>query len=120
MSGLEVYKHKLEVLKKHCEAEKRDPATIVRSVMGGYIVGDSQAVVDRKVQAVIATAPERSRSEVGSGRPPMTALWDKPAQIVEQIKEIEEAGVSRIMLQRRSPPSREDLELVAREILPKV
>jgi F420-dependent oxidoreductase-like protein len=118
MQGLELYKQKLQVLEKHCEAEKRDPASIARSVMTGYISGENQAEVDRKVQAAIANAPERFRRT--DGRPPMTALWGTPSQIVEQIRELEDAGISRIMLQYRTPPARSDIEFVASEILPKV
>jgi alkanesulfonate monooxygenase SsuD/methylene tetrahydromethanopterin reductase-like flavin-dependent oxidoreductase (luciferase family) len=116
--GLDVFKHKSEVLAKHCEAAGRDPATIERSVMTGYIAGEDQAEVDRKVQAAIASAPERFRRN--DGKPPMTALWGTPPQIIEQIKELEAAGISRIQLQYRTPPARSDLEFVAREILPKV
>jgi F420-dependent oxidoreductase-like protein len=116
--GLDVFKHKSEVLAQHCEAVGRDPATIERSVMTGYIAGENQAEVDRKVEAAIANAPERFRRN--DGKPPMTALWGTATQIIEQIKEIEAAGISRIQLQYRTPPARSDLEFVAREILPKV
>ncbi|HLG11905.1 MAG TPA: LLM class flavin-dependent oxidoreductase, partial [Dehalococcoidia bacterium] len=119
MGGLDVYKQKSKVLEQHCETEKRDPATIDRSAMTGYISGENQAEVDRKVQAAIESAPPRFRS-TDSKRPPMTALWGTPAQIVEQIKEIEDAGISRLMLQYRSPPARADLEFVAKELLPRV
>ena len=117
-AGLELYRHKVEVLEKHCEAEKRDPATIARSGMTGYIAGEDQAEVDRKVQEAIANAPERFRRT--HGKPPMTALWGTPPQIIEQIQELEAAGLSRLMLQYRTPPARSDLEFVASEILPKV
>ena len=116
--GLDVYKHKAAVLEKHCEAEGRDPAAIDRSAMTGYIAGESQAEVDRKVKAAIESAPERFRRD--DGKPPMTALWGTPAQIVEQIQEIEATGITRLQLQHRSPPSRQDLEFLAQEILPKV
>lgn len=119
MGGLPVYKDKAEVLERHCEAEKREPSEIDRSVMTGYISGANQAEVDAKVKLAIENAPERFRSTDPS-RPPMTALWGLPGQIVEQIKEIEDAGISRIMVQYRTPPSREDMEFLAREILPKV
>jgi F420-dependent oxidoreductase-like protein len=117
--GLEVYSRKKGILEQYCEAEQRDPATIEHSVMSGYIAGESQAEVDRKVQAAIERAPPQFRSQTGN-RPPMTALWGTPPQIVEQIKELEDAGISRVQLQYTSPPSREELEFVAREILPKV
>jgi F420-dependent oxidoreductase-like protein len=117
--GLDAYRQKAEVLERHCEAEKRDPATIERSAMTGYIIGENQAEVDRKVKAAIDRAPERFRRN--DGKPPMTALWGTPSQIIEQIKEIEgTTGISRLQLQHTSPPSRADLELLAQEILPKV
>ncbi|HWO73224.1 MAG TPA: TIGR03560 family F420-dependent LLM class oxidoreductase [Dehalococcoidia bacterium] len=118
MGGLDAYRQKLRVLEQHCEAEKRDPAAIQRSVMAGYITGASQAEVDKRVEAAMARVPERFR--VPSGRPPILGLVGTPRQIVEQIKEIEDAGVSRIMLQHRSPPTREELQFVAEEILPSV
>ncbi len=119
MSGLPAYKDKVKVLEQHCEAVKRDPKQIERSVMTSYISGASQAEVDEKVkQRVESTAPERRPAD--PKQPPMTALWGLPDRIVEQIKEMEEAGISRIMLQYRTPPAREDLDFVACEILPKV
>ena len=119
MGGLDVYRDKVKVLEQHCEEVKRDPKTIEHSVMTSYIAGENQAEVDRKVQAAIESAPPRFRTP-GGNRPPMTALWGTPSQIVEQIKEIEDAGISRIMLQYRAPPSKADLEFVAKELLPKV
>jgi len=119
MGGLQVYKDKVKVLEQHCEAAKRDPKEIEHSVMTGYISGANQAEVDAKVKAAIESAPPRFRSTDAS-RPPMTALWGTPDQIVEQIKEIEDAGISRIMIQHRTPPSRQELEFLAQEILPRV
>ncbi len=119
MGGLQAYKDKAKVLEQHCQAEKRDPKQIERSVMSGYISGANQTEVDAKVKQAIENAPERLRS-TDSRRPPMTALWGLPDRIVEQVKEIEDAGISRIMVQYRTPPAREDLEFVAHEILPKV
>jgi F420-dependent oxidoreductase-like protein len=118
-AGLEAYKEKTKVLERRCEEAKRDPAEISRSIMTSYISGADQAEVDRKVKEAIESAPPRFRS-ADATRPPMTALWGMPDRIVEQIKEIEDAGISRIMLQYRTPPSRQDLEFVAGEILPKV
>jgi F420-dependent oxidoreductase-like protein len=116
--GLEVFKSKSKILEQHCEAVGRDPATITRSVMSGYISGSNQAEVDEKIRVAIENAPPQFRRP--GGGPPMTALYGTPRQIVEQVQELEDAGISRIMLQYRAPPKREDLEFVAEEILPKV
>ncbi|HEX5368732.1 MAG TPA: TIGR03560 family F420-dependent LLM class oxidoreductase [Dehalococcoidia bacterium] len=118
MQGLEAYKNKVKVLEQHCDAAQRDPSQISHSVMTGYISGSNQAEVDRKIQAAIDSAPPQFRR--AGGAPPMTALWGTPAQIVEQIMELEDAGISRIMLQYRTPPSREEMQFVAEEILPRV
>jgi hypothetical protein len=44
-------------------------------------------------------------------------LIGTPRQIVEQICELEAEGVDRIMMQHVSPPSRDQLQLVAEEIM---
>jgi F420-dependent oxidoreductase-like protein len=119
MGDLQRYRGKVKVLAQHCEAESRDPKTIERSLMYGYIVGESQAEVDRKVAEAIERLPARFRPQSGE-RPAALGLTGTPDQIVERIKEVEAEGVSRIMLQHRTPPSRAELELVAREILPRV
>ena len=41
-------------------------------------------------------------------------------RLLDTKKEIEAAGIHRIMLQYRTPPQREDLQFIAEEILPKV
>jgi F420-dependent oxidoreductase-like protein len=103
----EVYREKVKVLEAHCEREKRDPATIARSLMCAYITGASEAEVQRKVEGL--SAPPRANVLVGT-----------PFQIVERIREYEAEGVSRIMMQHFNPPSREELAFVAEEILPRV
>jgi alkanesulfonate monooxygenase SsuD/methylene tetrahydromethanopterin reductase-like flavin-dependent oxidoreductase (luciferase family) len=117
---LETYRHKRDVLEQHCEAEKRDPNTIDRSLMASYITGEDQTEVDKALDAAIARMPPRFRPPEGTRRGPMGALVGTPPQIIEQIKGWEAEGVSRIMLQYQRPPQREDLEFVAKEILPKV
>jgi F420-dependent oxidoreductase-like protein len=117
--GVAVYKEKLKIMEQHCEAEGRDPAGIDRSVMTGYITGATQSEVDDRVKVANEAAPPMMRSADPS-RPPRMGLWGTPDRIVEQIKEMEDAGISRIMLQHRTPPARDDLEFVAKEILPRV
>lgn len=101
------YRAKLDVLEAHCEKEKRDPATIERSLMCAYVTGSSDAEVQRKLSE--RSQPVRDNVLVGT-----------PRQIVERICEYEDLGVSRIMMQHMTPPSRETLSFLAEEILPLV
>jgi F420-dependent oxidoreductase-like protein len=116
----EAYRHKVQVLEQHCEKEKRDPKTIARSLMCSYITGETQAELDKEVDAMLERMPPRFRPAGGERRLPFGAMVGTPAQLVEQIQAWEAEGVSRIMLQYQRPPSRETLQLVAEEILPKV
>ncbi len=117
---VEVYRHKVRVLEEHCEREKRDPKTIDRSLMCSYVTGETQAEIDRQVDAMTARMPPQFRPPPGAPRRPFGALVGTPPQLIEQIKAWEAEGVSRIMLQYQQPPSRETLAFVAKEILPKV
>lgn len=117
---VERYREKLAALEAHCEKEGRDPKTISRSLMCGYVTAETEAEVDKKVQAAIERLPPRFRPPPGAPPRPMSMLTGTPSQIVEQIKMWEGEGVSRIMLQHLGPPDREALEFVAKEILPKV
>jgi len=117
---VDVYRHKVQVLEQHCEAEKRDPKTIDRSLMCSYVTGATQADIDRQVDAMMARMPPQFRPPAGAPRRPFGALVGTPPELVEQIQAWEAEGVSRIMLQYQQPPSRETLAFVAKEILPKV
>ena len=117
--SVERYREKAAVLAAHCEHEGRDPATISRSLMCGYVTGESEAEVERRVQAMRERMPPQLRPQPGA-RVAGISFVGTPPQIVEQIQALEAEGVSRIMLQHREMPARADLELVAREILPRV
>ena len=82
-----------------CEAEGRDP--IPFSLMTGFAVAGEHA--------------ERL------GRDPSPAwLAGTPAEIVEQLKGLEAAGVERVMLQHLLHTDLDVLELVGREVIPNV
>ncbi len=116
----EGYRHKVEVLERHCEQEKRDPKTIDRSIMVGALLGENQADVDRQVDAMLARLPPRFMPPEGSRRLPMGAMAGTASQLIEQFKAWEAEGVSRLMLQYQRPPTREQLQAIATEVLPNV
>ena len=101
------YRAKLDILEAHCEKEGRDPATIERSLMCSYITGSTDAEVQKQLSARMT--PLRDSVLVGT-----------PQQIVERICQYEDLGVSRIMMQHMTAPSRETLSFLAEEMLPLV
>ena len=116
----ERYRAKLDALEAHCEAEKRDPASIERSMMCSYITAPTEAEVKQKLDVVLEKLPNFFRaSREGGLAGHLPWLIGTPSQIIETLQALEAQGVSRIMMQHREPPSREELEFVASEILPK-
>jgi F420-dependent oxidoreductase-like protein len=115
----EVYANKLRVLEAHCDKAGRDPATIARSIMAGYVAGESDAEVQRQWDAAQERLPPERRRSLRDAQA-AGALAGTPSQLVEQIEAWEAQGVSRIMLQNRQMPEDRTLELVAKEVLPKV
>ena len=115
----ERYRVKLDALEAHCEAVKRDPATIDRSMMCSYITAPTEAEVQKKLDDVLERLPNFFRPSRDGGLASLPWLIGTPSQIIETMQALEAQGVSRIMLQHREPPSRDELEFVAKEILPK-
>lgn len=116
---VEVYRQKVAALEAHCEKEKRDPATIERSLMVAYITGATEAEVAQRRDRAIANASPRLKERLDAGEP-LPWLVGTPAQLVEQVQAWEAEGVSRLQLQHLAEPNYEQLEMVAKEVLPKV
>jgi F420-dependent oxidoreductase-like protein len=72
--GLEVLRHKSEVLERHCEAIGRDPATIQRTMATPVML----AADDREAQRVLATLPPERRAHVTPGTPEQAAEGLRP------------------------------------------
>lgn len=121
---LDTYRQKTEVLLAHCESVGRDPSTIRRSMMSGFVVGrdrsELHAHLARIGEALPNLAQGRDPDAVIEGVRNRGWLIGTPSEIVEQIGLREEAGVQRIMLQHHAQADFDVLELIAKEILPQV
>jgi F420-dependent oxidoreductase-like protein len=119
----ELYRQKTAVLERHCEAEKRDPATIKRSVMAAFIIGRDAAELRRRaggIQTVLTSMAASTPDDMLKAMRSRGWLVGTPEQVVEQIKALEALGVSRVMLQHHDQTDEEVIELIAREIMPAV
>jgi F420-dependent oxidoreductase-like protein len=67
--GLDVLRHKTEVLARHCEAIGRDPATIERTMATPVLVAATQAEAD----TLRSYLPEERRAHVFTGTPEQCA-----------------------------------------------
>ena len=96
------------------ESEGRDPSKVRRSLMTGCVFGKDQAEVKRKVEARTSgkrTADELRQRGVAVG----TA-----SQIADQLGQLAESGVQRVMLQWVELDDLEGIAAMAQGILPQI
>ena len=116
-------REKSAVLEQHCEREGRDPATITRSVMAGFLIGASDAEVTRRLtelRSVNSNLPAVDDATLKDQLRGRGWLVGTPEQIAEQLGELAAVGVQRVMLQHHLMTDFEALELIAATILPVV
>jgi F420-dependent oxidoreductase-like protein len=115
---VEGYRAKRQVLAEHCRAVQRDPETIARSLMIPLAIGRDAAEVARRVANARAIFPALPDGEVAWRAAGFLA--GSPAQVVEDLKRWDGAGMQRVLLQMLDQEDIGALELFAREVLPKV
>jgi len=115
---VEGYRAKRQVLAEHCRAVQRDPEAIARSLMIPLAIGRDAAEVARRVanaRAIFPALPDGEAAWRAAG-----FLAGSPAQVVEDLKRWDGAGLQRVLLQMLDQEDIGALELFAREVLPKV
>ena len=107
-------RQKLEVLHRHCEAESRDPAEIVKTVHAGIVVTDEdEAGVDRRLRA-LAASPPPVLSGLDAGQLRRRLVCGKPDEVSERLRAFREAGADGITMSIRGVHELRPIELVAR------
>src|ERR671919_1275932 len=91
------------------EVEGRDPATLRFSLMTGSVVGEDRAEVLDRARAVMATVRETGDPEAFLRGRADTWVVGTVDQARERLRELEGAGVDRVMLQHLAP---DDLGMV--------
>ncbi|MFN2543822.1 MAG: LLM class F420-dependent oxidoreductase [Actinomycetota bacterium] len=88
---VETVKHKLEVLRRHCEEVGRDYGEITKTRLGGLFVAEDEAAVSRGLQDYAqqrGIPPDMVRGYVAAGT---------PDQVVEQVGELFDAGLDGVV-----------------------
>ncbi|MFQ5381704.1 MAG: TIGR03560 family F420-dependent LLM class oxidoreductase [Dehalococcoidia bacterium] len=119
----DVFRHKLSVLDRHCEAEDRDPAGIAKSMMTFGLVGPDEAAVDRATERVMSMfgAPRGTSLEAfREGARGRGMIVGSTAQVVDRLGQLAELGMSEVQFQHFDFDSDTVPEYLAGEVAPQV
>jgi F420-dependent oxidoreductase-like protein len=109
---LDVFRHKLDVLREHCERLDRNYDEIVKSTSVQIFVVDSEADAER---ATARLRGSQSFEEFAKG-----TIVGTPERVVERLQTIVDAGATYfIVYVPRVAYEHEQLERIAREIMPR-
>jgi alkanesulfonate monooxygenase SsuD/methylene tetrahydromethanopterin reductase-like flavin-dependent oxidoreductase (luciferase family) len=120
----EVYAQRRDVLDAKCREIGRDPSSIRRSIMVGFIIGRNRNELrERALKAREIVAPPRITSADADGiLEEQRTKWfvGTPAEIVEQMQQHVALGVELFMLQHFLLDDHDALELLAKEVAPAI
>ena len=115
---LDEVRQRKQLLDEACERGSRDPSTLRYSLMAPCIIGHTDNEVSqsaRRVGARFGRSPEEVLERYVEHGPVGTI-----AQAVERLKQIEEIGYERVMLQHLAHDDLETVALIGRELAPAV
>jgi alkanesulfonate monooxygenase SsuD/methylene tetrahydromethanopterin reductase-like flavin-dependent oxidoreductase (luciferase family) len=101
-----------------CERAGRDPATLRYSLMGPFVVGTDESDLRERAGRWGARFGQSADDVLGS-RGQRGAIGTVE-QVIEQLREIEEIGYERVMLQHLPHDDLETVALIGRELAPAV
>jgi F420-dependent oxidoreductase-like protein len=102
------------------EREGRDPARLRFSLMTGCVVGEDRDAVLRRAGRLAALRGQSPDEGDAMLRQSGRFVWGTPDQAAEQLLRLQEAGVERVMLQHLAHDDVEMVELIGREVVPRV
>jgi F420-dependent oxidoreductase-like protein len=118
----EVFAHKSDVLRKHCDTVGTDFDAIVRSSNFNVAIGSSEAEAARRLETLKArlepyVGAERAESNAESYR--SSAAFGTPAQVVEKLGKLRDLGMGYgIFNFPEAAYDRSGIELFEREVIP--
>lgn len=118
----DVFRHKLGVLERHCEAEKRDPSSIARSMMTFGIVGPTEADLDAATERLMSMFGGRgvSKEEFRKNAETRGMIVGATGQVVDRLGKLAELGLQEVMFQHFNFDHDDVPEYLASEIAPHV
>ena len=103
-----------------CEAEGRDPATLPLSMMTHWLVGEDEAELHERAGRLAEWKGEARDGRAFVAAEPESTISGTAEQAIEQLRELEQAGLARLMAQHLLHRDVEAIELLGRRIAPAV
>ena len=119
----EAYRAKLSALERHCEAERRDPATIRKSMMAFAIIGPDLRALDHATKTIMTMFGAPAGMSLADFRAAARArglIVGGTDEVVDRLGQLAELGVEEVQLQHFDFDSDEVPEYIAAEIVPRV
>jgi alkanesulfonate monooxygenase SsuD/methylene tetrahydromethanopterin reductase-like flavin-dependent oxidoreductase (luciferase family) len=109
---------KFALLDEECRKIGRDPATMRKSAMVGFLVGANEAEFERRVRALLTMVGEEG-TESSAWLEEHSQRWivGTPDQAREMAVLFAASGAERVMLQDMLPRDHAMIELAARELI---
>jgi len=101
-----------------CEAADRDPKTLPLSMMTGWLVGADEAELRDRASRLAQWKDEGEDGEAFLANLRPSTITGTVPQAIEQLRELEAAGLARIMGQHLLHRDLDAIELLGREIVP--
>jgi len=117
---LETFKEKSAALDARCRELGREPSTIRRSIMRGYVIGQDEAELRRRMTQLPEVIPRLRGLDAEQALVALRERWfvGTPQQIVDQMRPFAQAGVDLFMLQHFLLDDAAALELLAEAVAP--
>ena len=103
-----------------CERVGRDPKSLRMSVMTGFLLGADDADLKEKARATLERWGSSLSPEEAVERYRNRGTAGTPDEFVDGLRRLEAVGVERIMLQHIRHEDLDTVELIGREIVPRV
>ena len=107
-------RHKLDVLRSHCEAEGRDPDDIVKTAHAGIVVADKDEAGPRRRLEALAADPPPVLHGLDADQLRRRLVCGSSDEIAERLRGIREAGADGITMSIRGVHELGPIEMVAR------
>jgi alkanesulfonate monooxygenase SsuD/methylene tetrahydromethanopterin reductase-like flavin-dependent oxidoreductase (luciferase family) len=105
-------RHKLDVLREHCDAVGRDPEQIVTTRLGTLIVAETQAEAERRKRVW------QDQRGVPDGSIGARLWWGDPEAIRAQAKAMLDMGLGGLLFNMPAGSSAEDVRLAGETLAP--